>query len=460
MKPKIVIDPTSLFFPVTGVGRVTRTLINRLLDQKDLPLELCLYSRVMRRALRTPPFSRCRHYHFPLPQRAERWMGKVRWVERATGAGLFHATDHYMALGTPSRAVVTVHDVIFLVHPEQRMTVHAYQRKVVPDFVRRCQRIICPSQHSKDDLIKHLGMDPDHMDVIPWGLDHQTFQPAAPNQETPDFLTNLLGADPHYFLSVNCSEGRKNSPRIIEAYKKLLKQNPTNHLVLVWRNPGAYQEQCKDMDRIHFVQDLTDEELRSLYQHATAMIYPSLYEGFGLPVLEAMACGCPVVTSNTTSLPDVGGELIAQKDSFLAAAKGVSIGIAFQKKLGAGFFGGEGFIMQRLTGEGLAFIHAGGTLVEKTLAPGEVLRVDTGCIVAFQPTVTYDIKFVGGIKSALFGGEGLFFATLQGPGKVWLQSLPFSRLADRVLASAPKSGGKSVGEGSVLGGVGRLFGGS
>jgi len=159
-------------------------------------------------------------------------------------------------------------------------------------------------------------------------------------------------------------------------------------------------------------------------------------------------------------LSDVGGELITQKDSFLAAAKGVSIGIAFQKKLGAGFFGGEGFIMQRLTGDGLAFIHAGGTLVEKTLAPGETLRVDTGCIVSFQPTVTYDIKFVGGIKSALFGGEGLFFATLQGPGRVWLQSLPFSRLADRVLACAPKSGGKSVGEGSVLGGVGRLLGGS
>jgi uncharacterized protein (TIGR00266 family) len=159
-------------------------------------------------------------------------------------------------------------------------------------------------------------------------------------------------------------------------------------------------------------------------------------------------------------LSDVGGELIAQKDSFLAAAKGVSIGIAFQKKIGAGLFGGEGFIMQRLTGDGMAFIHAGGTLVERTLAAGEMLRVDTGCIVGFQPTVNYDIKFVGGVKSALFGGEGLFFATLKGPGRVWLQSLPFSRLADRVLACAPKSGGKSVGEGSVLGGVGRLLGGS
>jgi len=157
------------------------------------------------------------------------------------------------------------------------------------------------------------------------------------------------------------------------------------------------------------------------------------------------------------SLPDVGGELIAQKDSFLCAAKGVSIGIAFQKKIGAGLFGGEGFIMQRLQGDGLVFVHAGGTLHERELQPGETIRVDTGCIVAMQPTVEYDINFVGGIKSAIFGGEGLFFATLKGPGRIWLQSLPFSRLCDRILASAPARGGKSVGEGSVLGGLGRII---
>jgi uncharacterized protein (TIGR00266 family) len=156
-------------------------------------------------------------------------------------------------------------------------------------------------------------------------------------------------------------------------------------------------------------------------------------------------------------LSEVGGELIAQKDSFLCAAKGVSIGIAFQKRIGAGLFGGEGFIMQRLMGDGLAFVHAGGTLSERTLGPGETIRVDTGCIVAFQPSVNYDIQFVGGIKSALFGGEGLFFATLRGPGRIWLQSLPFSRLADRIFASAPRAGGKSRGEGSILGGLGRIL---
>jgi len=159
-------------------------------------------------------------------------------------------------------------------------------------------------------------------------------------------------------------------------------------------------------------------------------------------------------------LTDVGGSLLAQKNAFLCAAKGVSVGIAFNRKIGAGFFGGEGFIMQKLDGDGWAFLHAGGTLHERTLAPGETIRVDTGCIVAFQPSVDFDIKFVGGVKTALFGGEGLFFATLRGPGKVWLQSLPFSRLADRIISAAPSQGGKQTGEGSVLGGLGRLIDGN
>ncbi|MBM3770884.1 MAG: TIGR00266 family protein [Acidimicrobiia bacterium] len=156
-------------------------------------------------------------------------------------------------------------------------------------------------------------------------------------------------------------------------------------------------------------------------------------------------------------LAEIGGELIAQKDSFLAAAKGVSVGIAFQRKLGVGLFGGEGFIMQRLQGDGWAFIHAGGTLQERTLGAGELIRVDTGCIVGFQPTVNYDIQYVGKIKSALFGGEGLFFATLRGPGRVWLQSLPLSRLANRIMAAVPRSIGGGREEGSLLGGLGNLL---
>lgn len=156
-------------------------------------------------------------------------------------------------------------------------------------------------------------------------------------------------------------------------------------------------------------------------------------------------------------LSELGGELLAQKDSFLCAARGVTIGIAMQKRLGAGFFGGEGFILQRLQGDGWAFVHAGGTLYERTLQPGEVLRVDTGCVVAFQPTIDFDIQYVGSIKTAFFGGEGLFFATLRGPGRVWLQSLPLSRLAGRIVAAAPQTGSGGKGEGSVLGGLGRVI---
>ncbi len=157
------------------------------------------------------------------------------------------------------------------------------------------------------------------------------------------------------------------------------------------------------------------------------------------------------------NLSTVGGELLAQKDSFLAAAKGVSIGIAFQRKFGVGLFGGEGFIMERLQGDGWAFVHAGGTLVERTLVPGELLRVDTGCLVALQPTVEYDIEMVRGVKTVIFGGEGLFLVTLRGPGRVWLQSLPLSRMANRIIAAAPRAGGSRREEGSILGAIGDLI---
>ena len=156
-------------------------------------------------------------------------------------------------------------------------------------------------------------------------------------------------------------------------------------------------------------------------------------------------------------LSEKQGKFICQKDAFLCAAKGVSIGIEFSKRLGRGLFGGEGFIMQKLEGDGMAFVHAGGTLARKELGPGEILKVDTGCIVGFTKDIDYDIEFVGGIRNTVFGCEGLFFASLRGPGTVYIQSLPFSRLAGRVWAAAPKGGGKDKGEGSILGGIGDLL---
>lgn len=159
-------------------------------------------------------------------------------------------------------------------------------------------------------------------------------------------------------------------------------------------------------------------------------------------------------------LTDVGGTLICQKDAFLAAAKGVSIGVAFQRKVMTGLFGGEGFIMQKLDGDGWVFVQMGGTVVERELAPGEELHVDTGCLAAYTPSVDFDLIAAGGVRSALFGGEGLFFARLRGPGKVWIQSLPFARLAGRMLAAAMPYGGQNRGEGGVLGGLGHFIGGN
>lgn len=153
-------------------------------------------------------------------------------------------------------------------------------------------------------------------------------------------------------------------------------------------------------------------------------------------------------------LQELGGTIIAQKDAFLCAAKGVSVGIHFQRKLGVGIFGGEGFIMQKLEGDGMAFLHAGGYIVERNLNPGEVLKIDTGCVVAYSPSIDFDIEFVKGVKNFMFGGEGLFFARLQGPGKVWIQSLPISRLAGRIIAYGTYNRKE---EGSVLGGLGNLF---
>ena len=154
-------------------------------------------------------------------------------------------------------------------------------------------------------------------------------------------------------------------------------------------------------------------------------------------------------------LQQLGGKIIAQKDAFLCAAKGVSIGIEFQRRLGTGIFGGEGFIMQKIEGDGYAFAHAGGYVVERELQPGEILKVDTGCVVAYTAGVDFDIEFVKGIKNFMFGGEGLFFAKLQGPGKVWLQSLPISRLAGRLMQYGSVGGRKE--EGSLLGGLGNLL---
>lgn len=183
-----------------------------------------------------------------------------------------------------------------------------------------------------------------------------------------------------------------------------------------------------------------------------------VYEGFGKGYV---AFGAPYPGKIIPlDLARLGGEFLVQKDGFLCAANGIDIDIAFTKKIGAGFFGGEGFILQRLSGNGLAFVHAGGTIIEKDLKAGERLRLDTGCLVAFAPTVDYDIEFIGGFKNALFGGEGMVLATLTGPGRIYIQSLPFSRLAGRVMAAAGGNRDQSSGIAGIGGGLlGGILGG-
>ena len=199
-----------------------------------------------------------------------------------------------------------------------------------------------------------------------------------------------------------------------------------------------------------FLDKVVSVGMRALTGESLFMTHFSNSAGVGK---KHVAFGAPYPgTIMAIDLDEANGELICQKDSFLCAALGTEISIAFNKKLGAGLFGGEGFILQRLRGDGLVFIHAGGTMTERRLNNDKIM-VDTGCIVAFENTIDYNIQQAGNLKSMVFGGEGLFLATLQGTGRVWLQSLPFSRLADRILKSAPSAGGKTVDEGSIIRGV-------
>jgi uncharacterized protein (TIGR00266 family) len=187
-------------------------------------------------------------------------------------------------------------------------------------------------------------------------------------------------------------------------------------------------------------------------------LFTTIYEN-GARVRRKLAFAAPYPGKiMAVDLDDVGGQLLCQRDSFLCAARGVSLGIGFQRKLGVGFFGGEGFILQKLEGDGMVFVHSGGTVMRRDLAAGELLRVDTGCLVAMAGGVDFDIEYVGKVKTALFGGEGLFFAVVRGPGTVWLQSLPFSRLASRIFAAAPQSGGGGREQGG-LAGMSSIFGG-
>lgn len=305
---RIVIDATPLLYPQSGIGRATHMLIATLLEI-GCDYEIVLFGRRMQgKRLKQAGFG-LKTIHMRLPRASEAIIRKMRLVELFCRGDLYHATDFYMPLKNASQAVATIHDLIFLIEPE-KMVDHARLSRWVPAFARECRGIITCSEFSKRDITKQLGIDAEKIHVIYWGVDRTVFNAERDMQLVKRRLMRLLDFDRPYFLTVSCSTGRKNTPFLLSAYARLLKNNPANDLVVVWDPPEEIRRQYSLGEfarRIHFIGRQREEDLSDLYTGATALVFPSLYEGFGLPVLEAMSCGTPVIVSNSSSLPEAGG---------------------------------------------------------------------------------------------------------------------------------------------------------
>ena len=314
MRPTIAIDATPLLYRANGIGRCARSLITALLAA-DAKMSFRLFGRrlagpsLSTRGFGTPTT------HFRLPRKAESFIQRCGLVEMACPADLYHATDFYSPL-QPDRAVATIHDVIFLTHPET-MVDHARLARWVKGFARKCRAIITSSEYCKGEIAETLAIDPARIHVVYWGVDSEMFRPEPDEGALRDRLRRDVGINRSYFLAVSCSMERKNTPRLLRAYSRLLEQGTAYDLVVVWEPPpeiaSMYQTPASQ-GRIHFTGRVSDPALRDLYCGATATLYPSLHEGFGLPVIEAMSCGSPVITSATSCLPEIGGDAAVYVD--------------------------------------------------------------------------------------------------------------------------------------------------
>ena len=308
-KYRIVIDATPLLYTPNGIGRATRMTIESILAVGS-NYDILLYGRRLQGGRLKDLANGLKSVHLRLPRATERFIRAGHLIEGMTWGDLFHATDFYMPLGKKSKAVATIHDLIFLKAAEN-MVDHERLARWVPAFMENCKRIITISYSSKQEIVEELQIDPSKIDVIYWGADRILFSPQADEEKIKTRLASTLGLIRPYFLAVSCSIGRKNTPLLLKAYAKLLQNHPVNDLVLAWKPPDEIREAYSApvlKNRIHFVGRQSDESLRDLYYGATALVFPSLYEGFGLPILEAMSCGTPVITSRISSMPEVGGD--------------------------------------------------------------------------------------------------------------------------------------------------------
>lgn len=300
---------------VSGIGRTTMELIQALAQIPDLPFEIMLYSQNLKgiggKSIDVP--FKTRHLYLPNRERINKILSHFPAREILTGYDIMHITHNFEYVHQPERCIATIHDALFMKIEETAFN-HAQMKKEVPLFAKKCQHIITCSEASKKDICETMQVDPNKITVIYWGYNKNIFYPSSLTKH--EIVQSLRMYYPHmpfrYFLSVSCNAERKRTHLLVDSYIRFCSNNPVNDLVLVWNNPPEWLlqkvEKSKAAHKIHFLTNVSDENLALLYNGATASITPSSYEGFGLPVLEAMACGTPVGTCNNSSLPEIGGD--------------------------------------------------------------------------------------------------------------------------------------------------------
>jgi glycosyltransferase involved in cell wall biosynthesis len=330
--------------PPSGILRTTLELIRSLLGIEDVPCRVSLFSQRLRGERLQAYGFQCQQRHLPLPRSA--WVGwltrRLPIIETVCGCDLFHAPSNWAPVHRTSRTVVTIHDALFFAYPEEHLR-HSLERLRIPPLAQRAAAVVTPSEASKRDIVRFMQVAATRVHVIPWGVRHDHFRPDENTPALAPRVASASGIAGRYFLSVSCDIGRKNSERVLECFLRSCNQYPED-LVLVWRRPPERVRERLRCDRnsrrVHLVDSVSDEELRDLYAGATALLFPSFYEGFGLPVLESMACGTPVITSPVSSLPEVGGEaaLYVKPDSeaeIIDAMKALACSPGLRRELSA-----------------------------------------------------------------------------------------------------------------------------